>query len=552
MINLARILNFKGHNVTYVFKDKYNIDFILQINQYANIKKLGIKDEEIYDLLIYEKYTDTPYINANKKGVIINGNVKDWNENYKINTNFDFYISVSNECAEQFKEVYGIDSIVIPNYIHIPETIEDLNLKRAKYNFVTISRIDEFKGFDKMLKVAELLKSENIKDYYWYIVGGNTGDPQTAERIKEQFRPFERIIFVGEQSNPYPYMKNADTLLQLSKTESQCISFLEAKYMGLRTITTNFGTAFEYGSDYILEQDLSNLTLDRLLDSDIKPFNYPNLDLLWEDILKPVQKIDFKYTVIIPNYNNSRWLEKCLNSVLNQTYKNINIAFIDDMSTDNSLEIARDLLKNTNHKIFVNDRKKWNGGSRNVGIEYAKQSNPNGYILCLDSDDWLYSDDCIEQINKSLRNEDIGLLKTKAWNGKEFFWELNPNPKDMLEIFKAEMPISCAAWCKVIKTKKMPYFCENTLMEDRVWHYRLINNCNSFTNIDVYYNVFNKTNESSVCTAKSYKWNNSAYRHIADMLDLLEELSDKDYIQHVKIKVNECKKNINNNIFSQL
>jgi glycosyltransferase involved in cell wall biosynthesis len=550
MLNFARNWSKKGHDITYLFNNKFNIDYLIQMSEFANVKQLNYCPEH-YDIVIYEKYNDTPFIDGDKKGLIVNGNVMDWHENFKLNLNFDFYVAVGKECAEQFKQTYGIDCQVIPNYIHIPDKIEKLELKRARYNFITVSRIDDFKGFDKMLKIAELLDKNNI-DYYWYCVGGNTGDSKTAERIKDQFKKYERFIFVGEQLDPYPYMKNADTLVQTSRTESQCISFCEAKDMGLRTITTDWGTAHEYGSDYILKQDLSNLNLEELLSNKKSKFTYPNLDELWKPILKPIEKVNHKFTVIIPNFNNSKFLDKCLTSVLNQTYKNIDIVFIDDVSTDNSLDIAHKLLDNTKHKIFVNDKKRWNGGSRNVGIEYAKQTNPDGYILYLDSDDWLYSDDCIEKINSQLRNEDVGFLNAKAWNGTNYFWELNPNVKDMLEAFKAEASVSCASWAKVTKVSKTPYFCENTLMEDRVWHYRLINNCNSFKNINVVYNVFNRTNTSSVCTQRNSKWNNSAYRHIADMLDLLDELKDPQYISYVKYKIDLCKNSINQKIYKQL
>lgn len=554
MLNLSKKLNEKGNNVTYLFKEKYNIDYLEQLSKYATIRELNYDNNlnSHYDIVIYEKYTDTPFIDGDKKGVIINGNVKDWHENYKINSNFDFYISVSEECRQQFKEVYGIDSVVIPNYIDIPKELlnEKIELKRAKYNFVVVSRIDPFKGFNRVLKCVELLEQEKV-DYVLYVVGGNTGVPQDAEKIKKQFEKYERVIFAGEQDNPYPYMKNADCLWQLSDTESQGISPLEAKSIGIRTVTTDYQSAYDYNMDYILKKDMSNLNIKDLLDNNKNEFKYPDLDKLWKPILKPVEKVNYKYTVVIPNYNNSQWLDKCLTSVLNQTYKDIDIVFIDDMSEDNSLEIAHKLLDNTKHKIFVNDIKRFNGGSRNIGIKYAKETNKDGYILFLDSDDWLYSDDCIEKINQHLKNEDVGFLNSKAWNGTSYFWELNPKVKDILQAFKAEDGISCAAWAKAIKTSKCPYFCENTLMEDRVWHYRLINNCNTFININVVYNTFNKTNQSSVTSLRNNKWNNSSYRHIADMLDLIDELKDIQYIDYVKQHIEECKKRISKGIYQQ-
>ena len=46
-----------------------------------------------------------------------------------------------------------------------------------------------------------------------------------------------------------------------------------------------------------------------------------------------------RFSVIIPNYNSEKWIKKCLDSVLNQTYKNYEVIIVDDISTDNSLKI---------------------------------------------------------------------------------------------------------------------------------------------------------------------------------------------------------------------
>ena len=62
-------------------------------------------------------------------------------------------------------------------------------------------------------------------------------------------------------------------------------------------------------------------------------------------------------SVIIPNYNHARFLNQRINSVLNQTYKNYEIILVDDVSTDKSVEIAKQLLK-APHKIIELKQKK--------------------------------------------------------------------------------------------------------------------------------------------------------------------------------------------------
>ena len=67
---------------------------------------------------------------------------------------------------------------------------------------------------------------------------------------------------------------------------------------------------------------------------------------------------DKKLGIIIPNFNNEKWIPKCLDSILNQTYKNYEVIFIDDLSTDNSIEVAKTYESKMNIKIVELKQKK--------------------------------------------------------------------------------------------------------------------------------------------------------------------------------------------------
>ena len=90
-----------------------------------------------------------------------------------------------------------------------------------------------------------------------------------------------------------------------------------------------------------------------------------------------------KISVIIPVYNVEQYLERCVKSVINQTYKNIEIILVDDSSTDSSLEVCNKLAQKDSRIKVIH---KENGGlssARNVGLDVAKGK----YITFIDSDD---------------------------------------------------------------------------------------------------------------------------------------------------------------------
>lgn len=92
-----------------------------------------------------------------------------------------------------------------------------------------------------------------------------------------------------------------------------------------------------------------------------------------------------KISVIIPVYNtNPEFLQKAINSVLNQTYKNIEVIIVNDGSTDNNTLNFLKTLNNKNINI-INQENKGAGGARNTGINSAT----GDYIGFLDADDWL-------------------------------------------------------------------------------------------------------------------------------------------------------------------
>ena len=99
---------------------------------------------------------------------------------------------------------------------------------------------------------------------------------------------------------------------------------------------------------------------------------------------------NFKISVIIPAYNVEKYIEKCLRSVMNQTYKNLEIIVVNDGSTDETLKIIRELANEDNRIIFINQDNKGVSASRNVALRKAS----GDFIMFVDSDDWVDEEIC--------------------------------------------------------------------------------------------------------------------------------------------------------------
>lgn len=108
-----------------------------------------------------------------------------------------------------------------------------------------------------------------------------------------------------------------------------------------------------------------------------------------------------KISVIIPIYNVEQYLSKCLDSVINQTYKNLEIICVNDCSPDNSSQILEQYAQKDNRIKVINRDK--NGGlsaTRNTGMDIAAGE----YIYFIDSDDWIHSG-FIEKMHETITKQ---------------------------------------------------------------------------------------------------------------------------------------------------
>ena len=127
-------------------------------------------------------------------------------------------------------------------------------------------------------------------------------------------------------------------------------------------------------------------------------------------------------SIIVPFYNVEQYIDRCIQSLITQTYRNIEILLVDDCSPDNTLEIAKKYTKtDARIKILQYEKNRGLGGARNYGIQ-----NANGeYVLFVDSDDYIEAN-TIERLYEKAKNNNLCVLEANYLKEGESNTEILP------------------------------------------------------------------------------------------------------------------------------
>ena len=233
-----------------------------------------------------------------------------------------------------------------------------------------------------------------------------------------------------------------------------------------------------------------------------------------------------RFSVIIPNYNNGEWIGKCLDSVVKQTFQDFEIIVIDDMSTDNSIDIIKSKLRPSVDVVLINQSKRLNGGSRNEGILRAKGE----YLIFIDSDDWFIDNKVFEDIDRKLNGEDI-LFTGYMTHSQTSDMLVNNTVSSLEEALKSP---TCAIWTKVVKREVMELFPEGTLFEDRIQHYKLLLKAKTFTNLGRATIMWNRTNSNSVSISKEHVWWTYQFNYAGELYRLINSIPDGEFKNYIR------------------
>ncbi len=189
-----------------------------------------------------------------------------------------------------------------------------------------------------------------------------------------------------------------------------------------------------------------------------------------------------KISVIMPVYNSESYMKKSINSVLNQTLKEIELICINDKSTDGSLNSLKDIQKKDSRlKIIDNEKNVGPGEGRNRAMKKAR----GDFILFVDSDDWLELNACETLYKIAIKEKsDVVYIRPKIIHGKNIILDKRLFKKGEIEnkdkVFRKNLrrQIAWAPWSKMIKRrliiKNKIFFPKIHIAEDMVFSVKVL------------------------------------------------------------------------------
>ncbi len=242
-------------------------------------------------------------------------------------------------------------------------------------------------------------------------------------------------------------------------------------------------------------------------------------------------------SIIVPVYNVEAYLKRCIESIINQTYKDIEIILVDDGSTDNSSKIC-DEYKNKDKRIKVIH--KVNGGlssARNRGLDIAKGK----YIGFVDSDDYI-SPKMYEILYKELINNKADMAMCDSIyikNDNKIINDYNITiftKKDAIKrLLTTDNKVNPSAWNKLYKKElfKNIRYPIGFVYEDIITTYLIINKCKKIVYLNCKLYKYNVRNNSII----NYKNKNTIYNKL-EIVEKRAKLIKKEYPDYLNLVIN--------------
>lgn len=248
-------------------------------------------------------------------------------------------------------------------------------------------------------------------------------------------------------------------------------------------------------------------------------------------------------SVIIPVFNAEHFLIECLDSIVNQTFRDIEIICIDDGSTDNSLAILNDYASKDDRFVVISQENKGQGAARNKGLELIKSD----YFCFMDADDYLELE-TLEKCYNKVKNENLDFVMYKLINFDDVSNKRYTTPAyDMyyiarfsenkiynyedlndLMFYVSVSPVNKLYNSKFILENNIR-FPEGTIFEDQLFFWNMLFNAKRIAFIDEYFYI-RRIHSTSTIGFGNEKW--------CDAIDVYNKVWDifKEFNQFNKYK----------------
>lgn len=251
--------------------------------------------------------------------------------------------------------------------------------------------------------------------------------------------------------------------------------------------------------------------------------------------------MNYIVTIIVPIYNNEKHIKKCLDSLLSQTYKFLEIVLVDDGSTDSSLKICNQYMKKDDRVIVVQKQNEGVASARNEGIKIAK----GNFLVFVDSDDYIENnmiESLLDMVNR--KDSDLGICNYFYNNVTKLKEDISK--EEIYRLILDKRYFRGFVWNKIYKTeiiKKYNIRFDNDIFigEDYLFNCKYIEKCNkiSYTNQKLYHYVCNYESVLHKALDKKHLTIIKAYDKI---VKIYKDVTPKNlkylYISYIKICCN--------------
>ena len=221
-------------------------------------------DKEEYDLIVdyngqHMLYYMIDKLRGKHKVTFFHSDYRKWPYYYVMDKKYfakvDAIFTISETCVQSLQELFpgAANKVKLMENISNPRTIEQKSLehidfkRKHQYMLLSLGHICKNKGSDIALEVAVQLKKKGI-DFEWLFAGSISKDMDYAHHV-EQLDLKDNIRFLGPVENPYPYIKEADIFVHLSRFEGKSIALDEAKILCKPIVVTNFSSVHDQFED---------------------------------------------------------------------------------------------------------------------------------------------------------------------------------------------------------------------------------------------------------------------------------------------------------------